>query len=63
MGVKILWILFGVITILDYILGTFLCILGSFIKSRYRIGNILLVAKISNFFGVLETPDIFLGER
>ena len=34
-----------------------------FEKSRYRIGNIFLVAKISIFFGVLETPDIFLGER
>ena len=30
---------------------------------RYRIGNIFLVAKISNFFGVFETPDILLGER
>ena len=36
----------GVITILDYIWGPFLCILGSFLKSMYRMGNIFLVAKI-----------------
>ena len=30
-----------------------------FYKSRYSIGNIFLVAKISIFLGVLETPDIF----
>ena len=35
-----------------------------FLRSRYRIGIFLWVAKISNiFFGVLEIPDIFLGER
>ena len=36
----------GVITILDYIKGSFLCILGSFLRSRYRTGNIFLDAKI-----------------
>ena len=36
----------GVITILDYIKGQFLCILGSFLRSMYRMGNIFLVAKI-----------------
>ena len=43
----------GVITILDYIKGLFLCILGSFLRSMYRMGHIFLVAKISNlhFFG------------
>ena len=35
-----------VITILDYILGSFLCILGSFLRPRYRMGNIFLVAEI-----------------
>ena len=34
-----------------------------FYKVKVQKGNIFLVAKISNFFGVLETPDIFLGER
>ena len=36
----------GVITILDFIKGPFLCILGSFLRSMYRMGNIFLVAKI-----------------
>ena len=41
-------------------LGSFLCILGSlFLRSRYRMGDIFWVAKISNIFGVLEIPDIF----
>ena len=42
--------------------GSFLCILGSFLRSRYRIGIFFWVAKISNiFYWVLEIPDIFLG--
>ena len=36
----------GVITILDYIKGPFLCILGSFLIPMYRMGNMFLVAKI-----------------
>ena len=36
----------GVITILDYIKGSFLCILRSFLRSKYRTGNIFLDAKI-----------------
>ena len=36
---------------------------GLFLRSMYRIGIFLWVAKISKlFFGVLEIPDIFLGE-
>ena len=45
-GMKISWIFFGVFTKMDYIKGSFLCILGS----RYRIGDILWAAKISNIF-------------
>ena len=57
---KILWIFFWVITKVDYILGSFLCILCVFLMSRYRMGDTFWVAKISNIFGVLEIPDIFL---
>ena len=36
---QILWILFGgVITKLDYFLGSFLCIYRSFLSSMYRTG-------------------------
>ena len=49
-GIKIFWIFWGVITKLDYIYGSFLCILGSFLWSKYRMGDILGVAKISNIF-------------
>ena len=59
---KILWIFLGVITKLDYIEGSILAFYGLFFRSRYRIGDIFWVAKISNiFFGVLEIPDIFFG--
>ena len=56
LGTQILWILFGIITKLDYIWGPFLCILGSF---QYKLGIYFWVAKISNIFGVLEIPDIY----
>ena len=36
---KILWIFFGVITKLDYILGLFLCMLGSFLKVIVQNGD------------------------
>ena len=56
-------IFFWVITKLDYIKGSFLCILGSFLKVKVQDGGIFKVAKISIFFlGVLEIPDIFGGE-
>ena len=38
---------------------SFLCILGYFLKSRYRMGVFLWVAKILNIFGVLEIPNIY----
>ena len=41
--------------------GSFLCISGYFLKSRYRIGIYFLVAKFQIFFWVLEIPDNFLG--
>ena len=34
-----------------------------FYKVKVQNRKIFLVGKISNFFGVLETPDIFFGER
>ena len=46
-------------------MGSFQCILGSFLKV-YRMGDIFWVAKISSVFffwggGVLEIPEIFVG--
>ena len=61
----ILWIFWGHRK-LDYIIGSFQCILGSFLKV-YRMGDIFWVAKISSVFfffwggEVLEIPDIFVG--
>ena len=52
--------------------GSFLCILGSFLKVNVQNGGYFWVAKISFFFfffffggggGVLEIPDIFWGGR
>ena len=40
-----------VITKLDYIKGSFLCILGYFLRSRYRMGILFWVAKISHILG------------
>ena len=42
--------------------GSFLCILGSFLRSRYRIGIFFGVAKISNIFlGCLKFLILFWG--
>ena len=38
-GMEILWIFLGVITKLDYIEGSFLCILGSFLKVKVQNGG------------------------
>ena len=40
-GMKILWIFFGVITKFDYIKGSFLCILGSFLTVKVQKGGVL----------------------
>ena len=59
-GSKILWKCFGVITKLDYILGSFLCILGSFLKVNVQNeGHFLGCLNFKYFFEVLEIPDIF----
>ena len=59
---NILWIFFGVITNLDYIKGSFLCILGSFLMVKVQNwGSILGLVKFQVFFRVLEIPDIFWG--
>ena len=50
-GMTILWIFLGVITNLDYIEGSFLCILGSFLKIKVNKGGYLGVVRISNIFG------------
>ena len=41
--------------------GSFLCILGSFLRSRYRIGIFFGVAKIPNIFGGSWNSWYFLG--
>ena len=38
-GMKILWIFLGVITQLDSLYGSFLCILGSFLKGKVQNGG------------------------
>ena len=52
----------GVITKLGYMKGSFLCILGSFLKVKEQNrGYFLGLLKFQIFFGVLEIPVIFLG--
>ena len=52
----------GVITKLDYILGSFLCILGSFLKVKVQNGGYFWgLLKFQIFFRVLKIPDIFGG--
>ena len=59
-GMKLLWIFFGVITKLDNIYWSFLCILGSFLKVKVQKPGIFLgLPKIQIFLAVLEIPDIF----
>ena len=41
-GMKILWIFLGVVTKLDYIQRSFLCILGSFLKVKVQNGGYFL---------------------
>ena len=49
---KILWIF----------LGSFLCILGSYLKVNVQNGGYFWgLLEFQIFFGVLEIPDIFLG--
>ena len=50
LGMKILWIFLWVITKLDWFQGSFLCILGSFLKVNLQNGDNFGVAKISNIF-------------
>ena len=59
-GMKILWISFGVITQLDYIKWSFLCILGSFLKVKVQIGAFFGVAKFQIFLGCLKFLNFFL---
>ena len=52
----------GVTTKLAYIKGSFLCILGSFIKGKVQNwGYLRRLLKFQTFFGVLENLDIFWG--
>ena len=51
-----------VITKLDYILGSFLCILSSFLRSSYRMGDIFGLLKFQIFFRVNEIPEFLRGE-
>ena len=42
----------------------FLCILASFLKVKVKKGGVFFgLLKFQIFFGVLEIPDIFLGQR
>ena len=59
---KILRIFLGVITKLDYIKRSFLCILWYFLKVKVQKGGFGGgLPKFQIFFGVLEIPDIFWG--
>ena len=69
---KILWIFFfleggGVITKLDYSLGSFLCILRSFLKIKVKNGGIFLgCLKFLIFFGgrmVDAGPRAYIGRK
>ena len=54
--------IFGVITLLDWFVGSFLYILGPFLKARYRMGIFLGVTKNSNIhYGMPDIADIFIG--
>ena len=46
----ILLLFLGIITKLNYIKGSFLCILGSFLKVKVQNGGYFGAAKISNIF-------------
>ena len=63
-GMKILWIFFWFITKLDY-RGHFYAFQGLFLRSRYRMGDIFWVAKISFFLwgGCLKFLIFFGGKR
>ena len=57
-----MWIFFGVITKLDYISWSFLCILGPFLKVKVQNwGYFGGLPKFTIFFWVLEISDIFGG--
>ena len=60
---KILWIFLGGHHKIGLVLGSFLCNLGSFLRSRYRIGIFFWVAKISNIFWGCLKFLIFLGGK
>ena len=59
-GVKILWMFFGVITKLDCLKGSFLCIVWSFLKVNVQNVDIFGVAKFSNIcLDMPNIPDVF----
>ena len=64
---KILWIFYGVISNLDYIKGSFLCILGSFLKVKVKKGDVFFwgggLLKFQTFLGRLKFLIFFVGER
>ena len=56
--------IFWVITQLDYILGSFLCIFWSFLKIKVQNGGYFLgLLKFHIFFGMLEIPHFFGGDE
>ena len=62
-GMKKLWIFLGNHYIIGLIgEGSFLYILGLFLKARYRMGTFFGGHKISNIYlGMPDMPDIFIG--
>ena len=63
MGYEDLVDIFRVIIKLDYIYGSFLCILGSFLKVKVQNGGYFFgLLKFQIIVRVLEIPDIFGGE-
>ena len=60
-GMKILWIFLGGHHKIGLVWGSFLCNLGSFLRSMYRIGIFFWVAKNSNIFWGAWNSWYFLG--
>ena len=58
---KIVWIFFGVITKLDYIKGSFICILESFLKVKVQNGGYFWgFVKFQIFLGCLKFLIFFV---
>ena len=64
LDMNILWIFFWVITKLEYIESSFLCILGSFLKVNVQNGGYFLgLLNFKYFLGCLKLLIFLGGER